>query len=254
MFEKNSLEEQYALGHRSFSNINLEKAYLEDTFFSRVEMKQANLNFANFKNADLSDADLAESSLINTEFSHAHLSGINLSNANLTSANFAKSILNQANLTKACLAKACMASAVLIEADLSGADLSGADLSGANLTRTKFKGAFYDRDTSFPADFDPKSKGAIDKFNIDDLIAQFNHLCECSNRYLGNTMTAKYFYSSRPNCDWLNLFTIDKSSKIIYQRNLSISPTSEEIQLFQQWMNSFTKSCSLIIKDFVEML
>ena len=254
MFNRSSLEEQYALGNRSFSNINLEKANLEDMFFSRVEMKQANLNSVNFKNADLSDANLAESSLVSTEFSQAHLSGINLSNANLTGANLAESILNQANFARACLAKARLTSTVLIEADLSEADLSGADLSKANLSRAILKGAIYDPETIFPADFDPRSEGAIDKLGIEDLIAQFNHLCECSNRYLGNTMTAKYFNSSRPNSNWLNLFTIDRSNKIIYQRNTKVLPTSKEIQLFQQWMTSFTQSCSSIIKDFAKIV
>ena len=254
MFDKNRLEEQYALGSRNFSKIDLEKADLENTFLSRVEMKQANLNYANFKNADLSDADLTESSLINTELYKAHLSGINLSKANLTQTNFTQSILNQANFTQACLKKACLIGTVLIEADLSEADLSGADISGANLSETNLKGTIYDSDTIFPTDFDPQSRGMINKFGIEDSIDRFNHLCECSSKYLGNTMTAKYFDSSRPNFDWFKLFTIDKSSKIIFQGNPREPLTPKQLELFQQWMNSFTKSCSSIIKGFAQMI
>ena len=254
MLDKNKLEEQYALGSRIFSNIDLEKADLENTFFSRVEMKQANLNYANFKNADLSDADLTESSLISTELYKAHLSGINLSKANLTRTNFTQSILNQANFYQACLKQACLIGTALIEADLSGADLSGADLSGANLSKTNLKGTIYDGDTNFPADFEPRSRGMINKFGIEDSIERFNYLCQCSNKYLGNTMTAKYFNSSRPDFDWFKLFTIDKSSKIIFQGNPREPLTQKQLELFHQWMNSFTKSCSSIVKGFVQMI
>ena len=254
MFDRNKLEEQYALGSRKFFNIDLQKADLENAFFSRVDMKQANLNYANFKNADLSDANLTESSLISTEFYKAHLSGINLSKADLTQTNFTQSILNQANFTQACLKKACLIGTVLIEADLSGADLSGADLSGANLSRANFKDSIYDGDTNFPTDFDPKSRGMINKFGIEDSIERFNYLCKCSSKYLGNTMTAKYFNSSRPDFDWFKLFTIDKSSKIIFQGNPREPLTRKQLELFQQWMNSFIKSCSSIVKGFGQMI
>ena len=254
MFEKSIIQKQYDLGDRTFSEVHSDRADLENMFLSRIEMKQANLNYANLKNADLSDADLAESSLVATEFNKAHLSGINLSKADLTEANFTESILNQANFTEACLKNACMVSAVLIEANLAGSDLSGANLLYANLSNANVKGAFYDRDTNFPADFDAKSRGMINKFSIEDFIAQFNRICGCSTKYLGNTMTAKYFNSSRPDFDWLGKFAIDKSSKITYQGNVAEPLTIEQLKLFQQWIDSFVKSCSSIVKGFQKLI
>ncbi len=255
MLDKNKLEEQYSSGTRHFSQAQLEKADLEDIFLSRADLNQANLNGANLKNADLSDANLTESSLIGAELNKAHLSGINLSKANLSQVDLTESILNQANFTEACLEKASLMWAVLIEADLSGADLSGADLSdanlsGANLNSANLKDVFYNSKTKLPNNFDPASQGMVNKLGIEEFIDWFNHLCSCSNKYLGNIMTARYFDSSRPNFDWLKQFTINKSSKIDYQGNLTEPITSEHLKYFQQWLNAFIKSCSSVIKGF----
>ena len=244
------LLQQYSSGIRQFHQVQLEQADLKEQFLSQVDLKQANLNRANLKNADLSDADLSKSSLINADLSKAHLSRINLVNANLTEADLSESILNRADLSGACLINARFTSAVAIEANFSNANLSGANLIAVDLSTANLAGAFYDKDTSFPADFDPVSKGMIGECNVKELIAQFDHLCQCSNKYLGGTMTAKYFHSSRPDFDWLNQFAINKSSQVSFQGNLADSISSQQLQWFQTWMDSFVKSCSQIIKDF----
>ena len=254
MLNRSDLEKQYISGKRSFYQANLEQVDLENMFLSRIEMKQANLNYANLNNADLSDADLAQSFLIGTQLDKAHLSGIDLTQANLTQAKFTKSILNQANFAEACLEEACLIGAALIGANFAKANLSGASLLGANLSGANFEGAFYDSKTVFPPDFDPVGKKMIDKLSIQDLISQFEHLCTCSTKYLGNTMTAKYFESSRPKSDWLAQFTLNKSSQIIYQKDTAQLATPKQTVSFQQWQDAFTESCSLIIKGFKNLI
>ncbi len=244
------LLQQYSSGIRQFHQVQLEQADLKEQFLSQVNLKQANLNRANLKNADLSDADLSKSSLISADLNKAHLSRINLVDANLTEADLSESILNRADLSGACLINARFTSAVAIEANFSNANLSGANLIAVDLSTANLAGAFYDKDTNFSANFDPVSKGMIGECNVKDLIAQFEHLCQCSNKYLGGTMTAKYFHSSRPDFDWLNQFAIDKSSQVSFQGNLADSISSQQLQWFQTWMDSFVKSCSQIIKDF----
>ena len=255
MFTKDDIEEKYSSGTRDFLAANFEKADLKDIFLSRVDLSQANLNSANLKNADLSDANLTESSLVGAELNKAHLTGINLSKANLSNADFTESILTQANFTAACLEKASLMWAVLIEADLSAANLSGADLSdanlsGANLDSANLENVFYNSKTKFPDNFDPTSQRMVNKLSIEEFIAQFNHLCSCSNKYLGSIMTARNFNASRPNFDWLQQFTINKSSKIDYQGNPAEPIKSEHLQYFQQWLDAFIKSCSSVIKGF----
>ena len=251
MFTKDDIEEKYSSGAKNFSAANLERADLENIFLSRIYLNQANLNNANLKNSDLSDANLTESSLVNANLANAHLTGIDLSNADLTNADFTDSILTQANFREASLEKTSFMSAVLIEANFTKVDLSKTNLSNANL-----KDAVYDDDTIFPSDFDPVSKGMVNQSQsgIEDLLTQFNHLCKCSNKYLGNAMTTKYFTSSRPDYDWLNKFAIDNNSQIICEENITASVTSERIKLFHQWLDAFFNSCSSIIKGFEKLI
>ncbi len=242
--------QQYSSGKRQFYQAQLQKVDLEEKSLSRIDLREANLSYASLRNTDLSYADLRESCLIRAELSQANLSGANLAGADLSRANLAIAKLTEANLSGACFHKACLTSAKLIKVDLSYANLTGTYLIGAELSQANLKGAFYDDDTSFPANFEPMSAGMLPKYTIEKLVAQFNHLFECSNRYLGGKMTAKYFYSSRSDFDWLNKFEINKSNQIIFQGILSDSVSPLQLDYFQKWMYSFIKSCSQIIKDF----
>ena len=203
----------------------------------QVGLRASNLNYANLKNADLSNADLRDSSLVRAELSGANLSQADLSGADLSRANLATAQLIETDLTGACLNQACLTAAKLIKVDLSSANLSGAYLLGVDLSQTKLKGAFYDDQTSFPNEFDPLSTGMLPDYKIEKLLAQFNHICNCSNKYLGNKMTTKYFDDSRPNFDWLNYFQLDESNQITFIGEVADSVSSLQLLWFQKWHN-----------------
>ncbi len=149
---------------------NLEEAILDKANLDRANLEEAYLRKAHLRKAILTSADLAE----------ANLMGANLMGANLTEANFFK-----ANLKGALFGGAKLKGAIFLEANLSGVhfkttnlgdmDLTWpysmeADFTGANLT-----GAYYDSDTIFPEDFDPKPAGMInldEKPESDDPIAR----------------------------------------------------------------------------------
>lgn len=102
---------------------------------------------------DLSGLNLWESDLRNARLQRADLSGTDLSGADLSGAKLQGAKLKESDLMGATLDKA----------DLSDAELQGADLSGVtDLRRAKsLAGARYDKDTTWPADFDPHAFGAI---------------------------------------------------------------------------------------------
>ena len=253
MLDKNKLEQQYNAGQRQFSQTKLPAVDLENIFLSRIDLNQANLDHAMLKNADFSDANLAEASLVAADLHQAHLSRINLSNANLSRTDLSKSILTRANMSQACLDQADLTSAILNEANLQNASLLGAKFLDVDLSTVNLAGAVYDGDTSFPADFDPISEGMINQCSVADLLVKINHLFQCSNKYLGSMMSVKYFHASRPDSNWLKQFTIDRKSQVTFLGNQADLVTPEEQQLFQQWLSSFIKSCSLIVKDFEKL-
>lgn len=82
----------------------------------------------------------------------ADLSGALLLGADLTGMRCTGASFRHARLMRACL----------IEADLAAADFCGADLRGADLRGADLTGARYDRNTLWPAQFDPTLYGAIE--------------------------------------------------------------------------------------------
>ena len=245
---------QYDSGIRQFPKAQLQRADLGKQSLRHVNLREADLNYANLKNADLSDADLSKSFLIRAELSGANLSRANLASADLSRSNLAIAQLREANLTGACLNKACLTAAKLVQADLSYANLTGTYLIGVDLSQTNLKGSFYDEQTTFPPDFDPVSAGMIQNCTIENIVAHFNNLYKYGNRYLGRTITAKFFNSSRPEFDWLKQFNINQHNQITFEGNLKDSVSSKQLDWLQAWINNFIKSCSYIIKDFSQLI
>jgi uncharacterized protein YjbI with pentapeptide repeats len=110
--------------------------------------------------ANLSDVDLSGMHLQGANFT-----GGNLSEANLSEADLSGAVLSQADLTFANLRNAKLADAEIKQANLADANLKNANLCGANLEDAQglqsanMKGAIYNDDTKFPADFNPKACG-----------------------------------------------------------------------------------------------
>ena len=100
---------------------------------------------------DFSGWDLREANL-----KWANLQGINLKSADLREANLKWANLTDADLKRADLREANLKWAYLVGANLSFADLRGTDLTGAFLA-----GAKYNKQTLFPDNFDPVSRGMV---------------------------------------------------------------------------------------------
>lgn len=258
------LYQRYSLGERQFFQAQLEKVDLESACLNHIDLRRAKLDLANLKKADLSFANLKKSSLVKADLCRANLTGANLTEANLTGANLTGANLTGANLTRANLTKANLSlvrfknigTITSIASNFSSANLMGAFFLGVDLVNVNLEGAFYNKDTRFPVGFDPINRGMLNECTvlkectIKELIARFDRICKCSNKYLGNMLTAKYFVDSRPDFDWLNKFEIDKSGQITYEGSILDSVSSEKLHWFQEWMNSFTKTCSGMIKNF----
>jgi hypothetical protein len=141
--------------------------------------------------ADLNNAILTGATLSGANFRLATLSGADLSGANLSFADLTGALIGASagaavffntNVTNADLSGANLTSANLIHMDLANADLSGADLTDTNLlgadlsstfvsgspgtpiltgARYSLNAAGTERDTLFPAGFDPVAAGMV---------------------------------------------------------------------------------------------
>jgi uncharacterized protein YjbI with pentapeptide repeats len=273
------LHKKYESGKKNFENIQLKEANL----------RGADLRHANFRGADLTGCDLTEACLDGANLDEANLSKVILDGASLVKTSLNNAILNKASLIKtkliraslkeanlreaalnqayltisylnqASLNKASLKEALLNGAYLNEADLTDADLTGANLDNTRFKDAYYNKNTLFDSDFDP-TKAGMQKILVEGeitaeiLVKTFNSLCLLSQHYLGNQMTNRYWQSSRPDVDWLARFKMDSSGRVTFSGIDSESISIENLKWYHQWLNSFIKSCSQILNNFPEMI
>ena len=270
------IQAKYQAGERNFQGVQLR----------REDLHGLNLEGANFSGADFTEANLRDTNLQGANFQGAYCNGADLSSANLAKANFQgasliKTYLIKANLQGANLEEALCTGAFLTRANLQEAHLNGTYFNGASLTGADFTQAKYNNKTRFDATFNP-TKAGLKKvgevaiavtpsstataqpqttdftklsLTVEDLLLMFSHLSELGNRYLGNTMTSRYLQSSRPSLEWFEQFDINRSTaKVTYQGSVNDKLSPAQIELSQQWAKKFVKSCTMIFKDFPNMV
>jgi uncharacterized protein YjbI with pentapeptide repeats len=166
------------MSRANLQGINLHGAHLEGSNLTSANLQVADLTDANLTGAKLADIDLESACLRNAVldeanligahlelaiFEDASLQGAHLDRANLfraeMMANFRNARFRHADLRDANLTGANLSGADLALADLRGASLKAADLSGVSLGTTKLRGAICDRETRWPASFDPRHAG-----------------------------------------------------------------------------------------------
>lgn len=225
---------------------NLSRANLQGARLAKTNFKEANLQRVSLEGAFLEGAFLTKAMLGRANLKDALLMGAHLNEADLSYANLSNAFLDGAYLLESNLSKATLTEASLIDALLSGATLSGAN----------FNDGFYSDKTNFDAGFDPVSVGLrkAKKITLEDLLSTFKHLSDCSSRYFGNKMAAKYWESSRPNIEWLQQFQISASGQITYSGTLSEPLTFYKLRSCQKWIERYIKSCSMIIQEFPTLI
>ncbi|WP_013322714.1 pentapeptide repeat-containing protein [Gloeothece verrucosa] len=254
------LKNKYDAGERNFSKIELRRVDLRGFNLSQANFKGADFSYANLREVDFSGADLSEAF-----FNEADLTGANLQEANLQGSYLMKAYLMKTNLQSANLSKAYLTGAYLSKSNLTNANLTGAYLNGSKLNGADLTGLIYDATTRFDVNFNPnkieskkniaRSTSLLDlKVTVEDLLNMFNHLSQISNRYLGNTMTVRYWENARPQSEWLNHFQVKPSAQIQFVGTHKGYLDVSQLRLAQEWVNRFIKVCSQIIQDYPKMI
>ena len=166
--------------------INLEGAILNGASLIQTDLSEANfqsahLNKAKLNKANLDQTNFSDSCLENVDFRNAFIGReINFKYATLTSADFRDVEMNgeidfrQASLIDADFRDVKMNGEIdFRQANLIGADFRDVEMNG----EINFKGAYYDKSSKFPPDFDEQSKGMIDVTKISNQSRSLK-LCE----------------------------------------------------------------------------
>lgn len=248
------IQERYNRGERNFS-----KAQLRRIDLRKAQLRGINLEGADLSYADLRDADLTGANLSRCYFNEANLTGANLTGANLTGAYFIKAYLIGANCHKVIAKEANFTGSFLSKANFTQADLTGAIFSGAYLSSGVFRDAKYDGTTRLDRGLNPESLGMKKisiltpeggvKVTLGEVIIYFEAIAAIVSKYLGNTITAKYFEETRPEVEWLHNFSMDKKGKVHFPGSLTAPATALQLKWFEKWTDAFIKKCSLVIQD-----
>ncbi|WP_107671369.1 pentapeptide repeat-containing protein [Cyanothece sp. BG0011] len=268
------LKEKYEKGQRNFQEFQLRRADLRGLNLSYTDFRGVDLSYANLREVDFTGADLRDAYL-----NEADLTGVNLTGANLEGASLIKIYLIKANCYQTDFSEAYLTGAYLTKSDFKEAKFNGAYLNSAKLSGAKLEDAYYDDQTRFDTSFNPKTalmkikdskkksfndsessvfkvkkRTYIPTITLDKLLDIFNHLTAVSRRYLGKTMTQKYWESSRPLFEWLDNFEMTTSAEITFKGELDTVLSPTKLQWLQAWVKSFIENCSQIVQNYPEMI
>lgn len=273
--DPSELSSQYQAGRRDFQNESLRRADLHGLTLAGVNFSGADLTEANLRDADLQGANLTGALLNGADLSGADLTGAKAQGASFLKTYLIKTNLSQTNLDNALCTGAFLTRANLTEASLKGTFLNGASLTGALLTgakynaATRFDGAFNPEKAGLkkvaapvaasPASGQPSPRSAPKPLpltlTVEDLLITLTHLGQLANHYLGNTMASRYWQTTRPGVEWFAQFEIDRTNaQIRYLGSVKERMTPGQIELAQDWVKKYVKSCSLIFKEFPNLI
>lgn len=91
-----------------------------------------------------------------------------------------------------------------------------------------------------------------------ELLNAVNQISQFTTHYLGPTVVANYWRSSRPAMEWLGNFEVDRSARITYMGStpttLSQLLSDEQLGGVQDWISAFIQRCSRVMRDFSVLL
>lgn len=250
---------------------NLAGTDLTGANLTKCCLKGANLKGCNLSGAILHQADLSQTNLTNSNlhkvrgkkanFERSHLSFSYLKEAYLVEANFVGSSLNQSDLSCGNFQRANFSKGFLTGSNLTKANFQGAIFNNACLIKTKigqtfFQEAQYNQQTLFDHHFCPENYGMTKgiQVSIVQIINSLNYLSQVGCRYLGSSMTVRYLQQSRPPYQWAKSFHITDKGLVHYEGKLTEMVNMAELKWYQQWVAKYINTCSMIIKQFGDLL
>lgn len=96
-----------------------------------------------------------------------------------------------------------------------------------------------------------------DSVTLKEVLTALNQFSKLTTRYLGSTLIANYWKSSRPPVEWLSHFDVDRSGQFTATASMpsgSYTLSPEQHQWLREWVSSFIQRCSQVIRDFSRII
>lgn len=91
----------------------------------------------------------------------------------------------------------------------------------------------------------------VDAPTLNEVLSAMNHLSQFTTQYLGNTVVANYWKTTRPAGEWVEHFQIDRLAHITcidFPPHVPI--TSDQQTALQSWVAAFIAQCTKVIRDY----
>jgi hypothetical protein len=85
---------------------------------------------------------------------------------------------------------------------------------------------------------------------IEDIVQALIHLNEYSINYIGRTVTVNTWKSTRPQCEWLNLFEFDRMGNLTFAGKGTDLADAEQLNWIQEWIVGYVCQIAQFIRDF----
>jgi hypothetical protein len=92
------------------------------------------------------------------------------------------------------------------------------------------------------------------EINFEEIVNALNQLSKYSSNYLGATLTTNNWQSNRPNTDWLDNFSIDRSAKFAFSGTSTEAEDFGQLQWLYKWVTAFVQQYAKTFRDFPDTI
>ncbi len=92
------------------------------------------------------------------------------------------------------------------------------------------------------------------EIKIEEIVDALNQLSKYSSNYLGAKITTNNWQSNRPDADWLNNFSIDRSAKFAFAGTSTEAEEFRQLQWLYKWVTGFVQQIAKTFRDFPDTI
>jgi hypothetical protein len=89
---------------------------------------------------------------------------------------------------------------------------------------------------------------------LQEMLVAMNGLSRFATQYLGPVVVTNYWKTTRPNQDWVQHLTVERSAQLVYSPDSGLTSsdflTTVQQQWLQEWVAAFIDRCAKVIRDF----
>ena len=92
------------------------------------------------------------------------------------------------------------------------------------------------------------------ELKFEEIVNALNQLSKYSSNYLGAKLTTNNWQSNRPDTDWLDNFSIDRSAKFAFSGTNTEAENFGQLEWLDKWVTAFVQQNTKTFRDFPQTI